>query len=110
MLNKFKNHFDLSRSSSKFLFTVLLYLVYLFFFYFLVPLLMYLLQFGGVLFLVVIFLIAPVLSFKIPNMLKDVYSKKKLYSWHTVFVFILPFIYSYLLYYFITSNLNFGGF
>lgn len=110
MFNKLKSHFDLSKSSSRFLFTILLYFIYLFFFYFFVPLLMYILQFGGALLLVVIFFIAPVLSFNIPKALKDFSSNKKLYLWHTIFVVIFPFVYTYFMYYFITRHLNFGGF
>jgi len=113
MIQKIQNFFQTDKWWGKFLFTTFLYFMYFFIFYLVIPFLIFWLQgsnFGGVFFLILIFFIAPVLSYKIPKSLKNIYPNKNLYIYHYIFVIILPFVYSFLLYRYILSQLYFGGF
>lgn len=91
----------------------ILYFFYFLLFYLILPMLIILLQggnFGGVPFFILIFLVAPALSYKIINYLKPLRHSRRTYVFHTIFVVLLPFVYSFILFRLILSNMNYGGF
>ncbi len=77
-----------------------LYLFYILLFYFLIPFVIFYFQnfnFGGWHFFIIIFLIAPLLSFYIPNLILKKFSLNKttLYVIHTITIILIPIIYFY---------------
>lgn len=111
MIKKLSSRFNLNMASSRWVYIFTAYALYILIFYIILPLIIFALQdfnFGGIPFLFLIFLVAPVLSYAIPNSLIGFYPKLRMYILHTIFVLLLPFFYLYLI--LINSNLPFGGF
>lgn len=111
MFNKLKKHFDLSKSSGRFAYVVISYVLYIFTFYIVLPIIIFVLQdfnFGGIPFFVLVVIIAPVISYKIPASLVGIYKKGRLYTYHTIFILSFLVLYAYLL--LLSLKLNIGGF
>jgi hypothetical protein len=99
----------------KIIFVVSLYIIYWTLCYLVVPFIILAIQgynFGGVFFFVFLFLIAPLLSFEIPIIIKRsfVINKFFLYIGHVFLAIIVPFVSMLLFFGYMFSQIHIGGF
>lgn len=94
-------------------FVISLYIAYLILCYGVIPFLIIIVQgfnFGGVVFFSFVFLIAPILSFKIPTLIKKSFGVNSffLYFFHILFIVLVPLALIWL--FLSTLTFNIGGF
>ncbi len=101
-MQSIRNFFHTDTWWGKTIFIISLYILYLFLFYIGIPFLIALAHdsnFGGPFIFIFLFLIAPIMSFFIPVFIIKTFNVKRtiLYTLHTIFVFLVPFIFVFII-------------